>query len=285
MNPTSLLLTGLLLAPLAGQPQEFSKVSAPETSSPDTLFVTDTETTYLLFPREVELVDIGRPGDYFARIEGQSVFLKARSKQSGSTNLLVRFGASYYTARLAVAEGPAGRLYDLRGIAGGEGVSRLGSAGKVAEDPAMIRASLLHLRELPHRHATPRNTRDGLQLRLSQLQIRGEVLYLGLTLRNGTSIAYVPDFVGFTYLERRGRRFSRNNRYQKEVRPISELAPDRIPSREEHTLWYALPLYAMSSRGRLQLQFREREGGRALRILLPARWINQAPSFPDGHGY
>ncbi|EMR02303.1 DUF4138 domain-containing protein [Cesiribacter andamanensis] len=302
MKRTSTLLLVLLL-PLAGLAQMHAPSSAPGAAAPgaaapgvatpgaaapgaaaqDTLFVTDTETTYLLFPGEVQLVDIGRPGDYFARIEGQSVFLKARSQQSGPTNLLVRFGEAYYTARLAVANSPSGRLYDLRSSPVYTAATRGTRVRKEGADPASFQASLLRLQHLPHTHASPRNTRHGMQLRLVQLQIDEEALYLGLSLQNNSSIAYTPDYVGFTYQERRGRRFSRNNRYQKEVRPIAELAPAVLPAREVSTLWYALPLYAMSARGRLQLQFRESGGARNLRILLPARWINQAPTFPKGH--
>ncbi|WP_224995068.1 DUF4138 domain-containing protein [Cesiribacter sp. SM1] len=246
----------------------------------DTVFVSDTETTYLIFPEEVQLVDIGRTGEYFARIEGKSVFLKARSKTSGPTNIFVRFGGAYYTARIAFALVPAQSLYDF---------SKQPAAGQEPSGGSPVAAVLLE--KLAQQEAVMQNrslrqrARHGLALRLMHLQNDRQLLLLGMCLANNSSIDYRLDFVGFSFQEKRGKLFSRNNSYRKEVRPVAEIVPQRISALEQGSLYYALPLFAMTRRGRLEILIREQEGARLLRIKVPARLINKAPLYADGHGH
>lgn len=246
----------------------------------DTVFVSDTETTYLIFPEEVQLVDIGRTGDYYARIEGKSVFLKARSKASGPTNLFVRFGEAYYTARIVFALLPVQSLYDF---------NKQPNPGQ--QSPGSSLAAAVILDKLVQQEAgmqgksLRQHARHGMNLRLTHLQNDRQQLLLGMHLANSSSINYRLDFVGFSFQEKRGKLFSRNNSYRKEVRPIAEIVPQHIPALEEGLLYYALPLFAMTRRGRLEILIREQEGARLLRIRVPARLINKAPLYTDGHGH
>lgn len=258
------------------QQGSFRKTAVQGMYNQDTIWVSDTETTYLLFPNEVQLIDIGRTGDYFAKIEGKSVFLKARSNASGPTNFLVRYGSEYYTARIQFAALPARSLYDMRVYPATQVEEE-----KVAHDVAG--AKLARLREEADQGGLQQRSRHGLTLRLTQLQIDRLGIYLAMHLSNPSSIDYQLDFVGFSFQEKKGRRFSRNNSFSKEVRPNAQAAPELIPAHGEAELLYALPLFAMSSRGRLLIQFREKEGSRILRMSIPARRINRATLFSKGH--
>lgn len=280
------ILTMLLCIPLAAIAGFFPEgriMPQPEAQT-DTIFVSDTETTYLLFPEEVLLVDIGRTGEYFARIEGKSVFLKARNQQSGPTNILVRFGQSYFTARLIFAYLPERHLYQLAETAASSGSAAGSDVRDGMPDPASIRATLHALKEEPVAQAVRQRARHGLRLRITHLQHDRHFIYLGMQLSNSSTVDYRPDFVGFSFEEKRGRRFSRNNRYSKEVRPVAAEAPGLVPGFGEAELFYALPLYAMTSRGRLRIILREKDGARVLRISVPARKINQSPIIIHSHG-
>lgn len=276
------MLLSIPLTTHAGlQPDE--RITPPHQAVVDTIFVSDTETTYLLFPEEVLLVDIGRPGEYFARIEGKSVFLKARNQQSGPTNILIRFGQSYFTARLIFTDLPERYLY-----APGETAAIPGSAAgsdeqEEAPDSGTMRAMLHKLKEEPEAQAVRQRSRHGLRLRITHLQHDRQAIYLGLQLINSSTVDYKPDFVGFSFEEKRGRRFSRNNRYGREVRPYEAEVPALVPGFGEGKLFFALPLYAMTSRGRLRIVLREKDGARVLRISVPARKINQSPIIDHSH--
>lgn len=283
MKRIAFFLLSIPFTAFSGPLQEERQFLLPEAVS-DTVYVSDTETTYLLFPEEVLLVDIGRTGEYFAKIEGKSVFLKARNKQSGPTNMLIRFGQAYFTARLVFAERPVRYLYTfdkaLLSPASGSG----GKGKQAAADSNRLHYHLSRLKMVQPYQAGAKNSRNGLSVQLTHLWLSQEALLLGVKVSNNSSIDYKLDFVGFTYEERRGRRLSRNNRSRREVRPYITEGPGFIPGQGESSLFYALPLYAMTSRGRLRVLFREKEGARLLEILIPARRINQAPFIADGHG-
>ena len=283
MKRITFFLLWLPFAAFSGPLQEERQILLPEAVS-DTVYVSDTETTYLLFPEEVLLVDIGRTGEYFAKIEGKSVFLKARNKQSGPTNMLIRFGQAYFTARLIFAERPEQYLYafDKRPLSSSS-VSE-GKGTPAESDSNSLHYHLSRLKMVKPLQAGPKDAENSLSVQLTHLWLSQEALLLGVKVSNSSSIDYKLDFVGFTYEERRGRRLSRNNRSRKEVRPYLTDGPALIPGQGESSLFYALPLYAMSSRGRLRVLFREKEGARLLEIHIPARRINQAPFIVDGYG-
>lgn len=251
---------------------------------PDTILVSDTETTYLLFPEEVLLVDIGRTGEYFAKIEGKSVFLKARNKKTGPTNLFIRYGESYYTARLLYHEKPLRYLYEPEKKATFPPSALPKKEEGTGPDTAEVLAAFRKVLAEPLNPAGPGKTRHGLSIQLTHLQIDQQLIYLGLRVRNSSSIGYRLDFAGFTFQEKRGRRFSRNNISRKEVRPYTFEAPSLIPAHGESRLFYALPLYAMTSRGKLLVQLREKEGARVLEVSVPARRINKATIIRNEYG-
>ena len=243
----------------------------------DTIFVSDTETTYLLFPEKVELVDIGKAGEYAARIEGESVFLKALKSQASQTSLLVRYGKQYYHAKLIFTNQPEKNLYEIRSAA----KSTLeAEEGKQEEEVKFgsIRDRLEKVKSLEGRKGM-KYSRHSLTVRTTHLQNDSMATYLGFTLKNNSSIDYKIDFIGFSLSEKKGRRFSRNNLFKKELLPFTSDAPAVVHGGEEEKLFYALPLYAMASRGKLQIQIREKNGSRVLRLSIPARLINNAKPF------
>ena len=241
----------------------------------DTIYVSNTENTYLLFPEEVNLVDIGRTGAFAARIEGECVFLKALTSQSVQTSFLVRYGKQYMIAKLVNSNSPKKILYDFRGNTSPPVDSGVEKKEEKVEHKAAAEG-LETIKEQKGRKITPVKSQHGLKVGITHLQNDREATYLGIFLRNNSSIDYKIDFVGFALVEKRGRRFSRNNRVQKELIPFASNGPTVIQAGEEEVLFYALPLYAMSSRGKLQIQIREKRGARILRLSIPSRKINNA---------
>lgn len=274
MKSIFLMLVSILYALFPGSVQA-GKAAAD--TPPDTIFVSHTETTYLLFPEDVLLVDIGRTGEYFARIEGRSVFLKARDRQAGPTNMLVRFGQAYFTVRLVYSDLPEQHLYRL-----GEEATRPEMAAE-EQGSSRILDRLHRLKEESAGGLVRQRRKHALHLRITHLQHDEQAIYLGLQLSNGSSVDYKTDFAGFRFEEKRGRRFSRNNTYNKEVRPFAAIAPEVIPGQGEAAMFYALPLYAMTSRGRLRILLQEKDGARVLKLSVPARLINQSPLITQGH--
>lgn len=268
MKNLIILLTGLL--PLFGS--QVIRAQVP----PDTLYVSVRETSYLLFPEAVTLVDIGRAGEYAAQIEGQSVFLKALHEQAGPTNLLVRYGQQqYFTAKLCFSPQPARSLHDFRKrapLAGAKPVEAV--AGQ-----EVFRTRLARVREMKARKLGRVHQRHHLKAVVTHLLHDEKATYLGLEVTNHSSIDYRPDFIGFSLSEKKGRGFWRKRLPVKELVPFVSELPAVLAAGESSRLFFALPLYAMAEGGKLLIRIREKEGSRTLQLSIPARKINQATRF------
>jgi hypothetical protein len=245
----------------------------------DTLHVSDGETTYLVFSEAVDLVDIGRPGEYFARIEGQSVFLKAKSNLSRRTNILVRHGQNYYTAVLDYTVSPRQHLYDFRAMMGFKEQHVEGNSKGEEVNYPRLRKHLKMISGGKENIRGLRSSRNGIKIKVTYLKNDRDATYLGIAMANNSSIAYQLDFVGFSLEEKRGRKFSRNNLYEQDILPLQATVPKVIPAGGGGRLYYALPLYAMTSRGKLNIIFRESSGSRTIELSIPAREINNADTF------
>ncbi|WP_139926411.1 DUF4138 domain-containing protein [Hymenobacter sp. DG01] len=75
--------------------------------------VSDSSTTYIVFPGSVSLVDVGMMDNYLVKIEANSVFIRARKKSSPPTPILVRHGSKYWMGRLVTVKRPVLTLYDF----------------------------------------------------------------------------------------------------------------------------------------------------------------------------
>ncbi|WP_081604611.1 DUF4138 domain-containing protein [Nafulsella turpanensis] len=256
---------GFLLGPQGSQAQQQT----------DTLYVSARETTYLLFPEAVALVDIGRAGEYAARIEGQSVFLKALHEQAGPTNLLVRYGTQqYFTAKLQYNPQPPASLHDFRQqLALQE--EKIPEALNPQQDFQARLARVMARKDDRLKHLG----RNQLQLELTHLLQDEQATYVGLTIENLSSIRFQPDFIGFSLMERKGKGFWRKRSRIKELQPYLSQRPEVVGAGEKSRLFFVLPQYALASGGRLLIEIREKQGSRILRMVLPARMINHANRF------
>lgn len=75
--------------------------------------VSDSSTTYLVFPGAVSLVDVGMLNNYLIKIEATSVFIRARKKNTPPTPVMVRYGNKYWMGRIVTVQRPVLTLYDF----------------------------------------------------------------------------------------------------------------------------------------------------------------------------
>src|SRR5687767_6497741 len=131
---TTTIFTGLagLLLPLLSLTSAGAQANAPMThalraplatapSPLPTVAVSDSYTTYLVFPGPVGLVDVGQASHYLVKIEANAVFVRARRASAPPTPLLIRYGSSYWLGRLVYSARPVLHLYDFQ--APGNGAS------------------------------------------------------------------------------------------------------------------------------------------------------------------
>ncbi|QKG59059.1 DUF4138 domain-containing protein (plasmid) [Hymenobacter sp. BRD128] len=76
--------------------------------------VSDSSTTYLVFPEGVSLVDVGMLNNYLVKIENNAVFVRARRPGAPPTPIMVRHGARYWLGQIVYVKSPVMMLYDFQ---------------------------------------------------------------------------------------------------------------------------------------------------------------------------
>jgi hypothetical protein len=267
----------------------------------DTIYVSQAATTYLLFPEEVDMLDLGIGEGYLLKIEGRCVFIKAKDSKAPLTSLLIKYGDTYLLTMLAYTPLPTRYLHDFRLQSSGKqqvsrkqvGRKQLGKQPKdtisthtistpidpvfAAQDKlASISEQPGALQMHPPDALLASGKKDNLQLFLSQVSLDTGAIYLALALANESSMDFTIAYISFEILERKGRYFSSNNQNRKQQIPLASLAPERLLAGKKTAMLYALPLYALRARSKLLITLKEASGERVLRLRIPARLLMNA---------
>jgi hypothetical protein len=256
-------------------------ISISAFSKTDTVFISHQTTTYLLFAQAVEVVDVGMTHQYYVKIEGKAVFIKAKKAQTSSTSIFIKHGEEYFTAFLAFQASPKQILYDYRrNDTLTVSIQNNLTTTITKLDTLAIQKRLTTWSASPKGVKKKKVKKGELSLSLCHIQNDKEATYLNFTLANTSTIDYQIDLVSFERKERRGKRFSKNNINSLLIKPI-KAAPEMgsIEAKKTSNLFYAIPLYAIGPRGRLTITFREKSGSRIISISLPAGFITNAALY------
>ena len=77
-----------------------SGFSQADKSGLDTVFCDIQNTSYIILPEEVTLVDVGNPDQYAAQIKGNLVFIKPTKKEVPPTTILIKCGKTIFHGTL-----------------------------------------------------------------------------------------------------------------------------------------------------------------------------------------
>ena len=249
--------------------------------------VSDSSTTYLVFGSPVSLVDVGMAGNYLVKIEANAVFVRAKRKNAPPTPLLIRSGSKYWMGRLVYSNRPVLQLYDFQKD-GALGFSNTSSAGAIPENqPAMdkeqelksdVEGKLTKLRKAKEEHQAVAVIDNDLVLSLANVRNDKDFTYLRFKVINHSAIDYNVDFTDFQLVENAQKKFlaKKKNEARRPLAPSGGAANQTITGRTTGYLTYAIPLYAATERGYLEVTLRELNGARVLVLPVPSRVINRA---------
>lgn len=241
----------------------------------DTVFVSGGMTTYMIFPENVAVMDLGSKG-YVGKIEsGNMLYLKPLSASVAPSSLLVRTtGDRIYLHYIAYRRQPDKIFWDYRTDTLVEASPTGVNAAHAAPRPRMMYARQLEaLRKQPKRKLA-RYASSGIKMTVSNLAVDGKALYVLLDVENNTSVPYNLDYVSFTYKERRSKKSLRRIVPQENVvEPLDGQAAGEVAPRGKECLAYALPLYAGTNKGFLEVIVHEADGNRLLSGIIPTRKI------------
>ena len=239
----------------------------------DTISVTSDGTSYLIFDEPISLMNLGTKA-YIGKIEqDRMLFLKALAPNAEPTTLLVQAGSTLFTGYVRYVHKPTKSFYDYRLIDDGSPnpVHRLSSA-PVVSSPGKIGKM-----KLAKANTSTRTEKDGIDLDCIQLFNDAQRTYLKLAFKNTTTVAYVLDFVSFTYKEKLPRRLRNKVAPQyAEMMPDDKVEPARIEAGRTENFYYAIPLYSTTENGYLEVIVREKAGARVITLEIPAKKIMSA---------
>ncbi|GAB3309201.1 DUF4138 domain-containing protein [Hymenobacter tenuis] len=254
--------------------------------------VSDSSTTYLVFSGPVSLVDVGMANNYLVKIEANAVFVRARRKSAPPTPMLIRFGSKYWMGRLVYVNRPVLQLYDFQkdgalGLSNGAG-SVTGSApenelalDKEREKKAAVEGKLSALRKSKEEHQAVAVVDNDLVLSLANVRNDRDFTYLRFKVINHSAIDYNVDFTDFQLVENAQKKFlaKKKNEARRPLAPSGGGTNQVVSGRTTGYLTYAIPLYAATDRGYLEVTLRELNGARVLVLPVPSRVINRASTI------
>lgn len=252
--------------------------------------VSDSSTTYLVFGGPVGLVDVGMANNYLVKIEANAVFVRAKRKNAPPTPMLIRYGSKYWMGRLVYVNRPVLQLYDFQkdGALGLNNNSSAGSApenelamDKELEKKNEVEGKLTKLRKTKEEHQSVAVVDNDLVLSLANVRNDKDFTYLRFKVINHSAIDYNVDFTDFQLVENAQKKFlaKKKNEARRPLAPSGGVANQIITGRTTGYLTYAIPLYAATERGYLEVTLREVNGARVLVLPVPSRVINRASTI------
>lgn len=252
--------------------------------------VSDSSTTYLVFGGPVSLVDVGMAGNYLVKIEANAVFVRARRKHAPPTPLLIRYGSKYWMGRLVFVKRPVLQLYDFQKDES-LGLASSSSAGSAPENElamdkerakkTAVEGKLNKLRHSREEHQAVAVVDNDLVLSLANVRNDKDFTYLRFKVINKTNIDYNVDFTDFQLVENAQKKFlaRKKNQARRPLAPSGGAPNQIIAGRTTGYLTYAIPLYAATEHGYLEVTLRELNGARVLVLPVPSRVINRAATI------
>ena len=243
----------------------------------DTLYVNAENTSYLLFDEAISLYNIGNK-DYEAQVNNPKIlFLKAKYSMAKNSTLVLTHGDEIFTAYLAYRKN-APAFYDFRKISSKEKNKEVAQESPEEKQQKQLLARLQKIKEAES-NVSFATERQNMLLKLQNLYNDTQATYLCLQLRNQSSMVYQIDYVSFAYIEKRKKKAASQNVLasgMEEIQPLEKIEASSIdPNKAQHFL-YAIPLYATTQEGYLQVIFREKAGLRSISLEIPFKQILNA---------
>jgi conjugative transposon TraN protein len=270
------VVTGLYLLLLSTTifAQKSSEILKATIVEPYPLAITSNKTTNLIFPNAIKSVDRGSRDVLAQKARGVEniLLVKAGREAFPETNLsVITADGKLYSFLLNYSSNPL--LLNLSFakdtlISDSEAVNSESVIERAAEKVANEKRTL---------HGRKDNAYD-MQLRLSGLYIKNDVLYFQLELRNHSTIAYDIDLLRFFIKD--GQQAKRTASQEIELPPLY-IHGDTTAVKEQSKsiLVYAVPKFTIPDQKYLLIQLMEKNGGRHLHLSIHNRTILKAKAL------
>ncbi len=255
--------------------------------SQDTIFVSDVNTTYLIFPKTVDLLDVGNPTEYYGKIEDKAVLLKAVKTNTNKSTLLVRSGEAYFHYLVMYHQEPKKYYYDYSKTKDKttETIEEVkadetGGTAPSVKNLKNMQGKVDSIVNIKGENKTLGVLSDFLQAAVTVIRNDKENTYLKVVIKNLSSIPYKFDFIGFQYFQVMKKGFmNKTKNAPLDVFPIIYPKSGEISANSTAVVGYAIPQFGLANNGYLVVSFREKTGDRVLKIRIDSGLIQSAKYF------
>ena len=152
---------------------------------------------------------------------------------------------------------------------------------KELEKKNEVEGKLSKLRKTREEHQAVAVVDNDLVLSLANVRNDKDFTYLRFKVINHSAIDYNVDFTDFQLVENSQKKFlaKKKNEARRPLAPSGGSPNQIVKGRTTDYLTYAIPLYAATDRGYLEVTLRELNGARVLVLPVPSRVINRASTI------
>ena len=238
----------------------------------DTVFVNAETPSYLIFEDAIGMYNIGSK-DFDAQVNASKMlFIKAKNSFVKPSTLVVTYGEEIFTAYLAFKKN-ANAFYDFR-----KPTKQVAPETPEQILQKRIENKLQKVQEYPA-NVSFAAEKQNILVKLQNIYNDTQATYLKFSLKNQSSMVYDVDYVSFAYIDKRKKKASKINTLNsalEEVEPMVKIEKLVTESGKSNVYLYAIPLYATTEDGYLQVIFREKAGLRSVTFEIPFKQILNA---------
>ena len=258
----------------------------------DTVYVASNQTAMLIFEYEVSLVDLGT-SEYIAQKAGNKVLIRSAVPTPEMASLLIAFGDKIFSGFVAYSPLPDQPVYDYRHQLQSPkfDTERPLPYPGIGEDnqPSPIDTSRLygtlhwmkiwHEADLRKKEEYPKASSGEVFAYVKPVKHDTALTYIPIRLENRSPIPFKVDFIGVKILEPAPKKGLGD--IVKEPQPVLNLIPKVVKRYGNELAILAIPTYATTEKGWMEVHITEKQGTRSLLVKIRAKEKHFAKPVKD----
>lgn len=243
----------------------------------DTIYVSYKQTTYLVFPQDVDLVDLSNASQYGSDIDGKTVFIRSKVVGASKCPYLIKCGDDYWKGLIIYKEDISvdRTFYDFRNFVKTTKTTSEVTTVLIAEpksepiDTLTLKSKevLISMKAEPIKIKTIGSLSSGIYIGLSNVWHSEHASYIRIKISNNTGISYaIKDIILSEKISSGNERF---------FKIICDDSPRIVPAKETKFIIIASELISVSSGNSFHIVLEESKGGRLLSLEVPQKIITE----------
>jgi hypothetical protein len=253
----------------------------------DTIYAELGEKVYVYFENDIRFVDVGSgKKDFSLNFTANCAFIRAIHSEAQPTSILFDYGDGYYHGTLCYKKklDNSELVIDFRDKGRDSIPQIINETRAITKKEEEVDKSVVIQRlgiiqgTTKDKFKTIAIIDDHLKYALSDLRRDDEFLYIKLSLENKSRVDYKIQGFSFAYFDE-GLGTDETGKVPKYVRLHKFFYPEKVAVKKKEYMTFAIPYFALSKKGNLNITMKEKEGTRVLSLDVQADKIIEAENF------